>query len=99
MSGLKLLVSDHHGIYVPHTFLTHYDENQWNVLPEDAHFIEDGPENESYWDAWNYTLDNASYKDENGNIWRLHQDGDLWAYCPELMSDQEYKDFFGEERN
>ena len=38
------------------------------------------------------------YGYENGNAWHLYQDGDLWAYCPELMSNEEYKDFFGEEK-
>jgi len=43
-------------------------------------------------------LDYATLKDDNGHVWRLWQDGDLWAYCEELMTDAEYSNFFGEER-
>lgn len=58
-----------------------------------------GPENcEWYWESWNNILDNAEYVDESGNIWRLYQDGDLFAICEDLMSDADYENFFGEER-
>jgi len=38
-------------------------------------------------------LNNARYTDKNGNVWRLMQDGDLWAYCFELMTDEEKENF------
>lgn len=98
MSGLKLLVSDHHGVYIPKVFLENFDYEKWNILPEDSLFIENGPEDEGYWTSWDYSLGNASYIDEQGNEWHLFQDGDLWAYCPDLMTDEEYEEFFGEKR-
>ena len=30
---------------------------------------------------------------ENGNVWRLYQDGDLWALCFELMTAKEKENF------
>jgi hypothetical protein len=57
-----------------------------------------GPHREEYWDAWTDVCDNASYTDSDGYIWNLHQDGDLWAICQELMTDEEYLGFYGEER-
>lgn len=36
---------------------------------------------------------------QHGRRWQLYQDCDLWAYCDELMTDDEYRDFFGEDRH
>ncbi len=102
MSGLKLLVSDHHGVYIPQVFVESYDEKQWNLTEKDIKSVSAGPDaefNTYYWEHWDSLLDKAYYTDENGNIWNLYQDGDLWAYCPDLMNDEEYKNFFGEERD
>jgi hypothetical protein len=96
MSGLKLLVNDAHGIYIPQIFVQDFE---WNGLkPEDISICFSGPDNEYYWEAWNSILTNATFADSEGNIWRLWQDGDVWAYCEDLMTDAEYYDFFGEYR-
>jgi hypothetical protein len=95
MSGIEIVYSDHHGIYIPKLFSEQC--GGWGVSHEDVVDLAD-PENEFYWDTWSNVLDYATLKDENGNLWRLWQDGDLFAYCEELMSDEEYKNFFGEER-
>jgi len=95
MSGIEILVSDHHGIYIPKVFSENF--GGWGVMHEDVVDLSD-PENELYWDTWSNVLDYATLKDENGNTWRLWQDGDLFAYCEELMTDEEYKNLFGEER-
>jgi hypothetical protein len=57
-----------------------------------------GPEHYAYWDAWTAILDEASYIDKNGNVWALWQDGDCWAVCDALMTDDEYAEFFGQPR-
>ena len=98
MSGIRLLVSDHHGVYVPQAFVEMYDNEQWGISQEDMDILVDGPDNESYWDTWDSVTGDASLKDINGNIWYLYQDGDLWAFCTELMDDLEYENFFGEKR-
>lgn len=99
MSGIKILVSDHHGVYVPQVFVEGFDTIAWNLTDKDVSDVAGGPDNcDWYWDAWDCILNRAKFV-EDGHTWYLWQDGDLFAYCPELMSDEEYKDFFGEERD
>lgn len=93
MFGTKILLSDHHGVYIPKIFSE--DFGGWGLLHEDVVDLAD-PENESYWETWSSVLDYATYKDENGNTWRLWQDGDLFAYCEELMTEEERNNFFGD---
>ena len=98
MSGIEILISDSWGVYIP----KHFAENfiLWDgVSDSDREILESGPENELYWEAWDSITSDATFTDENGNVWRLSQDGDLWAYCEELMTDEEYYNFFGEHRS
>lgn len=95
-NGLNLLVSDQHGIYVPKAFAERYDLSLWsNIDPDDLRIIEEGPDAEFYWDAWNSILSSAEYR-HDGKVFRLYQDGDLWAYCEDLMTPEERENFFGE---
>ena len=94
--GLELLVSDSHGVYVPQRWAM-YCQDMDGVSAEDMEILKAGPDHEWYWEAWDSVLSNA-HETVNGKVWRLMQDGDLWAYCEELMTDEEYKNFFGEER-
>lgn len=96
MSGLELLFDSRHGVYIPQAFAESCAH--WSGLPEDFQDLLLGPESEDYWDIWTDVLNNATYTDSAGNVWHLWQDGDLWACCEELMSDQEYEEFFGEAR-
>jgi hypothetical protein len=42
--------------------------------------LEAGPYDfEWYWETWEGILNSAQFKDENGNVWYLHHDGDLFA--------------------
>ena len=97
MSGLELLISDNRGIYIPRDFAM-YHEDMDGVLAEDMEILKSGPDHEHYWEAWDSVLQNATAT-HNGKVWRLSQDGDLWAYCEELMTDEEYYNFFGEHRS
>ena len=94
MSGLELLFDSNRGVYIPQNFAESCDH--WQGLPSDFEDLLHGPEAESYWDIWTEVLDSSTYTDSEGNVWRLWQDGDLWAYCEELMTDSEYEEFFGE---
>lgn len=96
-NAIELLVDDHHGVYVPKVFVTNYDMSVWsNVDWDDIETIEKGPEAEWYWEAWQDIIDNATYV-HKGHTWYLtQQDGGLFAYCEELMTDTERKVFFGE---
>lgn len=94
MQAMNLLLSDARGIYIPRDFVEGFDLNKFENVPHDAPLLKD-PEFEHYWDIWQDVLDNATYT-EGGRTWRLHQDGDLWLICDELMTNEEYSNFFGE---
>jgi hypothetical protein len=42
---------------------------------------------------WIWVLDNAKYLAEGGDVYQLHQDGDLWGICYEKMTDEEKENF------
>jgi hypothetical protein len=96
LDAVECLLSDARGQYIPRDFVANFDMAEWGLDYERDKWALDtcaaGPEEEGYWDAWMYILDNAEYK-KDGNIWRLHQDGDLWALCYERMTDEEKRNF------
>ena len=99
MDAVLLILSDARGIYIPRDFVTDsYNEiatehcEKWGISPSDAAVLRD-PENEFYWDTWDFVLQTAEYKTEGGDIYRLMQDGDLWGYCFEKMTDAEKENF------
>lgn len=97
MSGVELLLSDARGIYIPRDFAS--DCTGWdNISDQDRKILETGPEHELYWDTWNDVLSEASFTDDFGKVWQLWQDGDLFIFCSELMSDEEHENLFGEPR-
>jgi len=93
--SVNLLVDGCQGVYIPKIFADGYNSDEWNCEEEDFEILKD-PEHELYWDVWCEVLANAKLLDNQGNTWRLWQDGDLWVYCYELMTDMEIKHFFGE---
>jgi hypothetical protein len=101
MSGIDLLVSDAHGVYIPQIFAG-FDFTNWSgINAEDIEILLRGPDHEdsqNYWDVWHDLTMHATHTDPYGNVWRLWQDGDLWIYCENLMNDEEYYNFFGERR-
>jgi hypothetical protein len=96
LPAISLLLSDARGIYIPRDFAAGFDTEAWCVNPADAEALSD-PDNEWYWEAWQSVLDKARYTDEAGNVYTLHQDGDLWALCAERMTDEEKANFGFEE--
>ncbi len=97
MSGIEIILSDRNGIYIPKIF-SEECRNWSGISIEDLDLLEKGPEEEYYWETWDTVLNDAFHVDKEGNHWRLYQDGDLFAICDTLITDEEYKDFFGEER-
>lgn len=86
------------GIYIPQRFANEHVPELWTGIDsEDLDILRAGPEHEFYDDAWSAVLDDATATID-GNTFTLYQDGDLFAVCPDLMSPQEYQEFFGEER-
>lgn len=93
MGGVQLLLSDSHGIYIPKLFLESFlSFKTWGLLKSDFKNLRN-PENKSYWDTWDTCLNDAKHTDKDGNVWQLWQDGDLWAVCYELMTDEEKQNF------
>ena len=85
--GCQLLLSDVRGIYIPRDFAEGFDLNAWHI-DFDVSALSD-PESELYWDTWERVVSSAFLLDAEGNCFTLHQDGDLWAICPNLMTDIE----------
>lgn len=78
----QLLLSDSHGIYIPKLWaeeIEDAEEASWfSVKWEDVEACQAGPDHPLYWEAWDAILSDALW-DENGEDWRLLQNGDLWA--------------------
>lgn len=92
MDAVTLLLSDARGIYIPRDFVEGFDLSLWQGINQsDIETCRD-PENTDYWEAWNSIEQNATFA-KDGHVWRLHQDGDLWAICYELMTNEEKENF------
>lgn len=103
MDAVILILSDARGIYIPRDFLCD-DNNEiawqhcdaWGLNKDNADEWKDAvdPNNEWYWEAWDWILNNARYTEkETGNIYKLYQDGDLWGICYDKMTDEEKSNF------
>lgn len=78
----EILVSGHHGIYVPKVFIELFSDIFKGIDDEDKAVILDGPSAETYWEAWDNVLDTAVHEDrKRGRLYRLEQDGDLFSVC------------------
>lgn len=96
--GLKLLLNSARGVYIPQNFVEEFDLTKFsNIDPDDVVILHD-PDHPDYWDAWDNVLQYATHTDEQGFIWHLWHDGDLWAVCDPMLTDEEYENFYGEER-
>ena len=92
--GCQLLLSDQRGVYIPRDFAEGFDLKSWHI-DFDVSALSD-PESELYWDTWERVVSSAFLLDAEGNCFTLHQDGDLWAICPNLMTDIEKCHLLGE---
>lgn len=94
MQAVEILLSGARGVYIPANFVSEFDVTQWGLDPEswEVQTCSEGQDCLLYWDAWMEILDKAEYS-KDGNVWRLHQDGDLFAICYELMTDEEKEGF------
>jgi hypothetical protein len=88
MFNIEILANDSRGVYIPQHFAEVCGEI-WNIDENAQEVLMEGPDHEFYWDVWSEVLNNAEYTDEQGNTWRLFQNGDLFAYCEELMTEEE----------
>lgn len=74
------------GIFIPQYFAETCADG-WNLKPEDREILLAGPEHDLYRDVWEDVLSYAEHTDEAGVVWRLYQDGDLFAYTGEFPDD------------
>ena len=81
-SNAELLLSDSRGIYIPRDFLD-FDKFRSQLSDEEIETLSN-PENEWYWETWGSVLNREFLID--GTEYRLHQDGDLFAYKASMDS-------------
>lgn len=94
MSGIELLLSDSRGQYIPRDFANECgDHPGWEHVKDDIEYLKQGPDAEHYWETWDDVLGSSTFTDKNGHKWMLYQDGDLFAYCDELMTLEEKMNF------
>ena len=103
MTGINLLLDGNRGVFIPRYFadiVVNDTPRKWNIDEDDVdlQILRTGPDHELYWDAWDSVMARAKFTDSKGNDWYLSQDGDLWLYCEQLMTDEEYEAFFDRER-
>lgn len=85
----ELMLSDHHGIYIPFRFVTRYaHQSCWGLTPKQVRVLKAGPYGEGYWDVWDEVLRDSRYTDHEGATWSLEQDGDLWAVNLATIGDE-----------
>lgn len=77
------LVDGAAGIYVPQRFVSCYSAEEWGIDADCVAILEAGPDHAEYWNAWREALRDAAHTDKSGLVWRLEQDGNLFAVCEE----------------
>ena len=95
MGHLELIFDSNRGTYIPQHFAD--ITTDWNVSTDDIETLKKGEECEWYWDTWDRVLNNAEHTDKDGKLWRLHHDGDLWAYCEDENGPDDLSQFFGDD--
>lgn len=99
--GLILFYDSSRGVYIPQVFARDINPD---VIAHNPQWVLDGigwlktaePGHDDYWEVWDGIVNRLTVWD-GPYEYRLYQDGDLWLYCEELMTDDEKLNFFGEE--
>ena len=86
---MVLLCDSHHGQYIPQIMARRlYDAGWSGIYLDDVIELEAGPdESDWYWDTWNDVLNVAHFTDENGAVWYLYHDEDLFAATASDLED------------
>lgn len=88
----RLLLSDSHGVYIPQLYcqsLSEEEAEESGISWEDVILCQSGPEEELYWEAWQQICDSAEWE-EDGEMWRLLQNGDLWQVRADAVIPEEW---------
>jgi hypothetical protein len=89
-------LSDARGIYIPRDFAQSFAaraKNVSGVTDEEWEILEAGPDHELYWDAWSDVEQKATVTDDDGHVYNVYQDGDVWL-IPDGMEWDEEHDFW-----
>jgi hypothetical protein len=85
-----LILSDARGVYIPRDFTSNVArERVTGVSDEDWAALAAGPDHSEYWDAWGDVCDHAVVTDDNGNKYRVYQEGDCWLIPDGMTWDDE----------
>ena len=86
---MELLCDSHHGQFIPQIMARRLFDAGWSGIDlDDVIELEAGPDEiDWYWDTWNDVLNDAQFTDENGVIWYLYHDGDLFAVTASDLED------------
>ena len=98
LANIALLLASNRGTYIPQHFAEGFDMAAWRVSEDDAAILRAGHDADGYWETWDHVLDTAYFLADDGRRFTLWQDGDLWSVCADSLSNDEYRNFFGEER-
>jgi hypothetical protein len=91
-----LWLNDARGIYIPRDFATSFKERDkyvTSVNDEDWAVLEAGPDHVDYWDTWQEVEMFAHIINDDGVVFTVHHDGDVWL-IPEGMIWDEESDWF-----
>lgn len=78
IEATKVMVDGMFGIYAPAKFASDYP--YWPMSEEQRAILRQGPEHSHYDETWEEVLLHSTYTDEKGEVWKLWQDGDIFAY-------------------
>ena len=78
---MEILCDSNHGVYIPQIMARRLFDAGWSGIDlSDVIQLEIDPyEGEWYRETWEGVLNSARFTDENGTVWYLHHDGDLFA--------------------
>lgn len=79
----ELLIDCNRGIYIPNTFYKNFDFGAWGLDRNDYKDL-CNVESPHYWEAWDDLISAAKHIDDEGLVWNLEQDDDLFAVVYEI---------------
>ena len=91
MKNIECIVDSHHGVFVPMVFAqTVKRELLSGVFNETLDYLakEESLEDDGFWEEWDSVLNNARISD-NGKIYHLHQDSDLFIIDWDNLTSEE----------
>lgn len=92
---MDCIIDGNQGIYIPQEFVTRYRDSiiePNKELQEAMDDVEEGPDNEWYWESWNDIIEHAVLLGTDGKKYTLYQDDSLY-----LVGEDEVWDENGQE--